>query len=140
MKGKYFLDTNIFVYSFDSSSAKKQKISKQLILDALESGHGIVSYQVVQEFFNVALKKFASPMSDKDAKLYMHNIFEPILEIFPDLKLYADAIELKHETKFSFYDCLIIASALKADCKILYSEDLQAGRNIRGLKIENPFL
>jgi predicted nucleic acid-binding protein len=60
MKGRFFLDTNIFLYSFDASSTKKSAKARKLIRSAIETRGGIVSYQVVQEFFNVALRRLAS--------------------------------------------------------------------------------
>jgi predicted nucleic acid-binding protein len=58
MSARFFLDTNIFVYSFDASSPKKAAESRKLIRSAIQTRNGIVSYQVVQEFFNVALRRF----------------------------------------------------------------------------------
>ena len=66
MNGRFFLDTNIFVYSFDASSPKKAAQARKLIRSAIETLGGIVSYQVVQEFFNVALRRFSKPMSGVD--------------------------------------------------------------------------
>ena len=57
----------------------------------------------------------------------------------PSAGLYTQALELKARWKFSFYDSLIVAAALEAGCKRLYSEDLQHGQRIQGLRIENPF-
>jgi predicted nucleic acid-binding protein len=62
MNGRFFLDTNIFVYSFDASSPKKAAQARKLIRSAIETGGGIVSYQAVQEFFNMALRRFSKPM------------------------------------------------------------------------------
>src|SRR5882724_625685 len=70
MNGRFFLDTNIFVYSFDASSPKKAAQARKLIRSAIETRGGIVSYQVVQEFFNVALRRFSKPMSGVDAEQY----------------------------------------------------------------------
>jgi predicted nucleic acid-binding protein len=67
MSGKFFLDTNIFVYSFDASSPKKAAQATKLIRKGIETRGGIVSYQVVQEFFNVALRRFAKPMNSLGA-------------------------------------------------------------------------
>jgi predicted nucleic acid-binding protein len=68
MSGRFFLDTNIFVYSFVASSPKKAAQATKLIRKGIETRGGIVSYQVVQEFFNVALRHFAKPMSSVDAE------------------------------------------------------------------------
>jgi len=68
MRGKYFLDTNIIVYSFDKTEPVKQATAKELIKDALSLNKGIVSYQVIQEFANVALQKFSRPLEFNDCK------------------------------------------------------------------------
>ena len=65
MSGKYFLDTNIFVYSFDSSAPAKRERALGLIREAVATGAGVMSYQVVQEFFNVALGRFSRPMESR---------------------------------------------------------------------------
>jgi predicted nucleic acid-binding protein len=70
MNGRFFLDTNIFVYSFDASSPKKAAQARKLIRSAIETRTGIVSYQVVQEFFNVAQRRFSKPMSGIEAEQY----------------------------------------------------------------------
>jgi predicted nucleic acid-binding protein len=68
MNARFFLDTNIFVYSFDRDSASKAKRATQLIHQAVATRKGLVSYQVVQEFFNVALRRFAQPMTVAEAE------------------------------------------------------------------------
>jgi predicted nucleic acid-binding protein len=78
MSGRFFLDTNVFVYSFDASSPKKASRAKKLIRSAIETRGGIVSYQVVQESFNVALRRFSKPMSGADAKQYLSTTFRPL--------------------------------------------------------------
>lgn len=141
MKDKYFLDTNIFVYTFDSSHPAKQKKAQLLVQQALKTKRGIISYQVVQEFLNVATKKFQTPMSHTEANLYCEHILMPLCEFYPHNEFYQFSLDIKFQTRFSFYDSLIISAALKTGCKILYSEDLHDGQIIRGsLEIRNPFL
>lgn len=140
MNDKYFLDTNIFVYSFDSSQPEKQEIAGQLIKNGIESGLGCISYQVIQEFLNVAGSKFATPLSSRDRKIYLSNILEPMCEIYSSIELYHLALEISERWKYGFYDSLIIASALQNNCNILYSEDLQSGQFIQNMKIVDPFL
>jgi predicted nucleic acid-binding protein len=140
MSDRFFIDTNIFVYSFDSSSSAKAKRAKELIQDALDSGKGVVSYQVVQEFLNVALRQFVHPMSLADAEQYLSITFRPLLVVHSSESLYGEALRLSDKHKLSWYDALILASALEAECAILYSEDFQHGRSFGDLKVRNPFL
>jgi len=74
MSDKYFIDTNIFIYSFDTENPQKNDIAKKLIANALENGTGIISYQVIQEFLNVATQKFIKPLTFKDAQRYLNLI------------------------------------------------------------------
>lgn len=139
MKDKYFLDTNILVYSFDSNSSAKKEVAKELIREA-HKGNGYISFQVIQEFLNVATRKFEVPLKTTDAQSYLTKVLYPVCEVFPSENLYFNALEIMGRWKFSFYDSLIIASAMESDCKILFSEDLQHNQKIFDLKIVNPFI
>jgi len=139
LPGLYFLDTNIFVYTFDDSTPQKQQIARQLIKHALESQQGIISTQVVQEFLNVAQRKFATPLKTADARLYLSAVLLPLCQHIPSITFYDFVLLLQNEVSFSLYDTLIVAAALEAGCKTLLSEDLQNGQIIRGLTILNPF-
>jgi len=139
MKDKYFIDTNIFVYSFDTQDIIKRDISRDLINWALKDQVGCISSQVIQEFINVATKKFNPPLSIQDSSKYLNSVFAQLVEIYPSVELYHKALEIFERWKYSFYDSLIITSALQTDCTILYSEDLQHGQKIQSLTIVNPF-
>ncbi|MBI9083064.1 MAG: PIN domain-containing protein [Desulfobacterales bacterium] len=139
MNDKYFLDTNIIVYSFDKTAHRKQGIARELIRTALMLHQGCISYQVIQEFFNVATRKFVSPLSTRDCQVYLHDILAPLCEVFPSFEFYSQALQVAARWKYAFYDSLIIAAALEAGCKTLYSEDLQDRQEINGLVIANPF-
>jgi predicted nucleic acid-binding protein len=140
MSAKYFLDTNILVYSFDADHPAKRERALGLIGEALQSGLGIISTQVIQEFLNVATRKFAAPLKPEDGKAYLKMVLAPLCKVVPDQALYESSLDLQQETHYSFYDALILAGALRGGCEILYSEDLQAGQQIRGLRIINPFM
>ncbi len=139
MSGRFFLDTNIFVYSFDRSSSAKLRRSTQLIRQAVATGKGVVSYQVVQEFFNVALRRFASPMRVAEAEQYLGTVFRPLLAVHSSQALYTEGLRLQDKHRLSWYDSLIVAGAIEAQCSVLYSEDLQQGQRFGELRIENPF-
>jgi len=139
MSVRFFLDTNIFVYSFDRSSAAKAQRSTQLIRQAVATRKGIVSYQVVQEFFNVALRRFAQPMTIAEAEQYLGTVFRPLLAVQSSQALYSEALGLKDKHHMSWYDSLIVAAAMEGRCSVLYSEDFQHGQRFADLQIENPF-
>lgn len=139
MKDKFFIDTNILVYTFDSTNLLKQKKAQALVNEAITNYSGVISYQVVQEFLNVATKKFATPLTIAEAKLYLTNLLLPLCEIYPSADLYQYALDIKEQTNFSFYDSLIIAAALRTGCRTLYTEDLHDGQKIADLTLRNPF-
>jgi predicted nucleic acid-binding protein len=140
MNGKYFIDTNIFVYCFDDRQPDKKVRALGLIADALQTGNGIISWQVIQEFLNVSTRKFLVPLKPEDAKIYLQKVLHPLCHVFPDLDLYARALDIFGETRYSFYDSLIIAGAERGGCEMLYSEDLQGGHRVDGLVVINPFV
>jgi predicted nucleic acid-binding protein len=139
-KGRFFLDTNVFVYSFDRESQQKQAISRHLIATALSTQRGVISTQVVQEFLNVALRRFAHLLSAAHAREYLGSVLAPLCLQFPSIAFYSQALVIQVETGYSWYDALIVAAALELGCDTLFSEDLQDGRTIRGLAIINPYI
>jgi predicted nucleic acid-binding protein len=140
MNGRFFLDTNVFVYSFDRSAPAKARRALQLIRGAIETRKGIVSHQVVQEFFNVALRRFAKPMTLADAEQYLATVFRPLIAVHSSQALYGEALLLSDRFSLSWYDSLIVAAAIEGQCSVLYSEDLQSGQRFEDLEIQNPFL
>jgi predicted nucleic acid-binding protein len=140
MNGRFFLDTNIFVYSFDKNAPAKAKRAMQLIRQAVASRKGIISYQVAQEFFNVALRRFAKPLTVAEAEQYLSTVFRPLMAVQSSPSLLAESLRLMGRYKLSWYDSIIVAAAIEGECEILYSEDLQHGQQFGNLKIENPFL
>ena len=138
MSAKHFLDTNIIVYSFESS--EKGERAQSLIKEALIEGTGRIGYQVIQEFINVATKKFSVPMLPEDLKRYLKQVLYPLLSVYSSQELYLSALDISERWQYGFYDSLIIAAALSIDCEILYSEDLQHEQKVFGLQIINPFI
>jgi len=140
MTGRFFLDTNVFVYSFDRSAPAKARRAMELIRRAVATRKGLVSYQVAQEFFNVALRRFAKPMRAAEAEQYLALVLGPLISVHSSQALYGEALRLTERHGLSWYDALIVAAALEGQCEVLYSEDLQHGRRFGDLQIENPFL
>jgi predicted nucleic acid-binding protein len=139
MSDKYFLDTNILVYTFDEASPGKRDRARALVAEALAESRGVISYQVAQEFLNAALRKFAKPLTAADAARFLTVVIEPLCAVFASVDLFHQAIGISERWRYSFYDALVVASALKAGCSVLYSEDLQHGQKISGLRILDPF-
>ncbi len=136
---KYFINTNLLVYPFSNKEPSKQAISQKIFKNAHITGKGMISYQVIQEFCNVALKKFEKPLNIEDCKLFVNSFLFPICTVYPGNKIFNTALEIKLETYLSFYDSLILASAYTDNCKVIYNEDLNPGQKVRDMIIVNPF-
>jgi predicted nucleic acid-binding protein len=129
---KAFFDTNILVYA-TTSDARKQQAT-----DCLNRG-GIVSVQVLNEFVHVARRKLRHDWPQIEFALRQFR--DSLDDVVPvALSTHTSAVSLARDHGLSFYDALILASAIEAGCDILYSEDMQHGRTIGGLAIVNPFL
>ena len=140
MNDRCFLDTNIFIYSIDRRDPVKEQKAAKLIRDSLGSLKGVVSFQVVQEFVNVATKGLVAPMSIESSQHYLEKVFLPLLRVHSSAALYGEALALQSRYRLSWYDSLIVCAAMQAECGILYSEDMQHGQRFGTLQIQNPFL
>ena len=136
---KFFLDTNIIVYTFDITAPEKQNIAQGLLESALNNG-GIISYQVIQEFMNLALRKFQPVMTHKQAQDYLREVLLIICDFYPTDDFYTRSLDIHNRWRFGWYDTLIIGAALESGCDVLYSEDLQHGQKVEELSICNPFV
>ncbi len=88
MKDRFFIDTNIIVYIFDRQNGDKQKKAREILKQALDTMNGAISFQVIQEFCNVALKKFETPLLTSDCRTFINKFLFPVCEIFPGLEIY----------------------------------------------------
>jgi predicted nucleic acid-binding protein len=124
---------------FSEKDSLKKTIAKEIFKNAHSTRKGIISYQVVQEFCNVALRKFDTPLSLEECKNFINRFMFPICAIHSNNDIFNTALDIKLESKYSFYDSLILSAAYKTDCKIIYSEDLSSGQKIKTMEIINPF-
>jgi len=138
MNVKTFVDTNIVVYAHDRSAGRKHKISKEILRELWQKRIGILSTQVLQEFFYITTKKISDPISLSKARESIKHLlaWKLVVNDGPDI---LQAIDLYKEYKYSFWDSLIIQAAISGKAEILLSEDLQSGQVIDSLKIINPF-
>jgi predicted nucleic acid-binding protein len=140
MSGKAFLDTNIFVYSIDSSPGLKVKsdAARKLITGHIRNESGVISIQVLQEFYQVATQKLRAPISTEDALEFMRYMAN-LETVMPDFDMVISAVRLHQEHSLSFWDALILQAARIAGCNLVLSEDLQDGFHLDGLVVRNPF-
>ena len=136
---KFFLDTNVLVCTFDQGEPLRRAQARELVERALTTRHGVISYQVVQEFMNVALRKFSVPLTLADCRHYLEQVLAPLWRISPTPALYRTALDVQEQSGYGFYDSLIVAAALEAGCGTLYSQDLQNSRVFGALTVVDPF-
>jgi predicted nucleic acid-binding protein len=136
MTDRVFCDTNVLVYAHDSAHPAKREAAQRVIFDALRSGAMVLSTQVLSEYYVAATRKLGlSPVSVLEE---MH-VLSGAQVVEPSLSMVFEAIGTSLEAGLSYWDSLIVVSAAAAGCAVLYTEDLQAGRSINGVRIANPF-
>jgi predicted nucleic acid-binding protein len=134
-----FVDTNILVYAEDRDAGSKHTIARELVTDLWHSGEGVLSIQVLQEFFVNVTRKVRRPLAPDDAFAIVEQYLTwRVVENTGDLLL--GGIRLASTLKISFWDALMIQAALVASCDRLWTEDLNHGQRIGDLVIVNPFL
>ncbi len=135
---KIFLDTNIIIYAYDVTAGHKHETAKRIYVDLWDSGCGVISIQVLQEFFVTVTRKIESPLDIRLAKDIVSDLLKWDV-VVNDGELILDAIDIFSRFGYSFWDSLIIAAALKSGSSTLWTEDLSHRQTINGLTIENPF-
>ncbi|MFH0919431.1 MAG: PIN domain-containing protein [Fibrobacterota bacterium] len=134
---KVFVDTHVLVYAFDQADSIKMKTARQCLYTLEKNGNGVISTQVLQEFYVALVQKLkVDPLSTK-AVLHSFRHFETI-QITSDL--IEEAVDCSVLKKYSFWDSLIVVCAEQARCQTLWTEDFQHGQVVRGVKIVNPFI
>ena len=134
--GKIFLDTTVLVSAHDADAPFKRQRSRELIAAVVASGSGVISTQVLQEFYVTATRKMGVPPLAAKSVVQSFRIFE-VVQLSPDL--IEQAIDRSVLSQLSFCDALIVAASVASGCTTIYSEDLNAGQVIDGVKITNPF-
>jgi len=137
MAQRSFLDTNILVYSVDRADARKQEIALGLIAQHAKQRTGIISTQVLQEFYSAATRKLGIAPLQARQHLRDFRIFD-IVQITPEI--IEEGVNYSILNTISFWDGIIIASASAAKCSELLSEDLCHGQAFQDLTVRNPFL
>lgn len=136
MRGRVFFDTNVLVYADDRGSGKKSSVAQALIADALRSNQGVVSTQVLQEFFVISTRKLGVPAEMARRKV---ELLARLDVVVVQIDLILGGIDLHRLHGLSFWDALIVRAASSAGCARLLTEDLQHGQVIDGVRVENPF-
>jgi predicted nucleic acid-binding protein len=137
-RSRAFVDANVLVYAFDSSAGQKKGVAEELLAQLWETGTGCLSVQVLQEFFVTVTRKVATPLPVEEAgerirELSAWKVFAPTAD---DVLA---AIALHRRSGVSFWDAMIVHAAAESGCDVLWTEDLNDGQVIRGVRIRNPF-
>ena len=137
MKRLTFFDTNVFIYADDASAPAKQARAIQLITEYRRSGLLVVSMQVLQEYYAAATRKLGVDPETAQQKVRLLARTRVVRFVEDDV---IAAIELHRLNRVSFWEAMIIHAARLAGADLLYSEDLQHGAMLGGVRIQNPFL
>lgn len=138
MNDKYFIDSNIIVYAHDIANPHNQEAAKRLIFEGLQNDSGVISTQVLSEFFVTVTKKIKKPLPIDIAQREIHLLGNlTVIEI--EYEMVIQAIEIHRQNRISYWDSLIIAAAQRSHCSRLYSEDLNDGQIINNVQVVNPF-
>lgn len=139
MKDKIFVDTNILIYAHDLDAGSRHDIAAVLIEDLWENENGVISTQVLQEFYVNVTRKIKKPLPQARARGIIENYLAWHVEVNePDIVIRASEIEERH--LLSFWDAMIVASACRAKVDKILTEDLNHGQRIEGVLVENPFV
>jgi len=136
MSERSFLDTNVLVYTDDADNPGKQKTALKLIEQGWRSQNLVLSTQVLQEYFSAATRKLGLSAEAAQRKIQLLARLEIVSIAHEDIVL---AIDIHRLHRLSFWDALIVRMAQKTACPVLYSEDMNSGQMIAGVRIINPF-
>lgn len=139
MSGNVFLDTNILVYALDASDENKNQTATRLVTEAFRSKNGVISTQVLKEFFVTVTQKIPKKLDPVDSKEIIKKF--ALLEVVEtNVPLVLHGIDIHRENKISFWDAMIVAAAKVSDCTILFTEDLSHDTVIGDVHVLNPFV
>ena len=136
MNGREFIDTNVLVYADDARDLRKQARARDLIRRLLRERRGVLSLQVLQEYFAAATRKVGLASADARRRVEVYSRFDVVTLRLPDLLA---AIDLHRLHNLSVWDALVVRAALNGSCTTLNTEDMQPGYAIEQLTISNPF-
>jgi predicted nucleic acid-binding protein len=138
MIDKTFIDTNVLIFAHDADAKIKHKTAKAILMNLWAERTGVLSTQVLQEFYVNVTRKIAHPISKESARLVVTTYDIWCVAITPaEIAL---AFRIEDESKIGFWDALIVASAVNSGAQRILSEDLNDGQKIAGIRIENPFM
>ena len=139
MTDKVFVDTNILVYAHDLDASVKHDQAAEIVGQLWESRNGVLSTQVLQEFYVTLTRNVASTLSKLEARKLVQK-YSNWQVVLNDSTIISQASEIEESYNLSFWDALIISAAYSQNVPMILTEDLTHGQIIEGILIENPFL
>lgn len=136
MSGREFLDTNVLIYAHDARSPSKRDRARELIRRLMRERRGVLSLQVLQEFFAAATRKLGMSSEDAGRRVVQYSRFDVVILGAADLVAAIDLHRLHH---LSIGDALVVRAALNGACATLHTEDMQSGRVVESLTLRDPF-
>lgn len=138
MKDRTFFDTNVLVYGFDRSNREKYDVASGLIREAYKNGIGVISTQVLKEFYVTVTQKIPRKMDMADAEQAIRD-FSVWTVVVTDVALILRAINIQRHHSLSFWDAMVVAAARASACTVLLTEDLSHDTFLDDVHILNPF-
>ncbi len=138
MNGKTFVDTNVLIYAHDVDAQRKHEIANAVLRELWSERTGVLSLQVLQEFYVNVTRKIASPLSKDSARRVVETY--SIWCVETTLAEITAAFRIEDDWQIGFWDSLIVSAAVKAGATRILSEDFSDGQRIAGILIENPFV
>lgn len=139
MSDSFFIDTNVLLYAYDRDAGAKHEAAKKLVQQRWEQASGVISIQVLCDFFVRATRKDNAIINSEEAESIVRNLAYNWWVVVPDVQMVMEAIRGRKNYQFSFWDALIWAAAKKAGVKGIYTEDFQHGQIVEGVEFINPF-
>ena len=136
MNGREFLDTNVLIYAHDARDPRKRARARELIRRLIRERRGVLSLQVLQEFFATATRKLGMSSEDARSRILEYSRFDVVTLGAADL---IGAIDLRRLHHLSIWDALVVRAALNGACTTLNTEDMQSGYVVDSLTLRNPF-
>lgn len=138
-EGPHFFDTNILIYAIDNTAGEKHDTALGMVRRLQKAQGTSISIQVMQEFHVIATQKIKKPISIEESLALLAD-FRHWRCFSPTYKDVLAAVKIQQQFRLSYWDAMIVHSAIASRCRVLYSEDLCHGQRIEGIKIVNPFL
>lgn len=135
---RQFVDTNVLVYAHDATAGDKHRRARQLVADLWANGNGCLSIQVLQEFYVTVTRQVRQPLDPDVARQQVEDLGQWQAHS-PTVGDVVEAIQLQQRAKLSFWDAMLVISAQKLGCAILWSENLADGQVLAGVNVRNPF-